>query len=186
AKSVFAFTETEIPVNELCSCAFPPTIYLSHTECKKVENLFQTINYIPGDKHIEKRLQCKFILINLFSKYFIRFNSSPSDSDIPSWLSGAYEQMKSVKNFREGTPAMIKLCGKSYEHVSRSIKKYYGTTLTEYINTLRLNYAANLLTNTNYTLTDIYLECGFNSPSYFSSSFKNHYGLSPYEYRKKL
>lgn len=185
ANSVFDFVGTELSINEMCTGDYPPTIYLSENECEKAENLFQTINYVPADKHMEKRLQCKAILISLFSSYFSRFGSEKDIYEIPSWLSNAYEQMKSDKYFKEGIPAMVELCGKSYEHISRCLKKYYHITVTEYINSLKLNYAANLLSNTDYSLTDICLECGFNNPTYFSSYFKKVYGETPHEYRKK-
>ena len=163
----------------------PPTIPLSNSECKKTTNLFQTINYVASDNHLEKRLQCKSILTTLFTKYFSRFSSNDNSNDIPIWLSQTYEQMKSVKNFYTGIPAMVEISGKTYEHLSRCMKKYYNITVTEYINSLRLNYAANLLVNTNYSLTDLYLECGFSNQTYFSTCFKRTYGMTPTAYRKK-
>ena len=71
------------------------------------------------------------------------------------------------------------------ENGKLDMKKYYNITVTEYINSLRLNYAANLLVNTNYSLTDIYLECGFSNQTYFSTCFKRTYGMTPTAYRKK-
>ena len=78
---------------------------------------------------------------------------------------------------------MFKLSNKTYEHLSRNMKKYYDTTVTEYINSLRLNYAANMIKNTNYSLTDICFDAGFNSSSYFSSCFKQYFDMTPTQYR---
>jgi AraC family cel operon transcriptional repressor len=185
AKALFDFLSEDLNIDEMLNCPMPPTIPLSSSKCKKTANLFQTINYVASDNHLEKRLQCKSILTTLFTKYFSRFSSNDNSNDIPIWLSQTYEQMKSVKNFYNGIPAMVEISGKTYEHLSRCMKKYYNITVTEYINLLRLNYAANLLVNTNYSLTDIYLECGFSNQTYFSTCFKRTYGMTPTAYRKK-
>lgn len=185
AKSLFDFLAGDLSINEMLTCPMPPTILLSNSECKRTENLFQAINYISSDNHFEKRLQCKSILTTLFTKYFSRFSADKDGRSIPVWLSHTCEQMKYIKNFCIGIPAMVEISGKTYEHLSRCMRKYYNTTVTEYINSLRLNYAANLLVNTDYSLTDIYLECGFNNPAYFSTCFKRTYALTPSAYRKK-
>lgn len=185
AESLFHYIGEDLPIEKMLDYPKPPTIILTNSECKKTVNLFQSINFVPSDNHLEKRLQCKAILTTLFTKYFSRFSFDKSENDIPLWLSHTCEQMKSVKNFQNGIPAMVDLSGKTYEHLSRSMKKYFNMTVTEYINSLRLNYAANLLINTDYSLTDIYLDCGFNNQAYFSSSFKRIYGVTPSAYRKK-
>lgn len=185
AQSLFDFLREDLALDEMLNCPMPPSILLSNSECKKTVNLFQTINYVASSDHLEKRLQSKSILTTLFTKYFSRLSSDANAKDIPPWLFHTYEQAKSAKNFREGISALVEISGKTYEHLSRSMKKYYGITVSEYITSLRLNYAANLLVNTNYSLTDIYLECGFNNQTYFSSCFKRIYGVTPTAYRKK-
>lgn len=89
------------------------------------------------------------------------------------------------KNFSEGINAMVRLSGKSYEHLSRSIKKYKNVTLSDFVNNIRLNHAANLLKYTNLSITDIAIECGYNNVSYFPTCFKKKYGLSPKTFRQK-
>lgn len=79
---------------------------------------------------------------------------------------------------------MAELYGKSKEHLARSMKKYTGMTLSRYINDLRINYAANLLLNTNLSVTDICFESGFGNVSCFYKSFNEAYGVSPNKYRK--
>ena len=91
--------------------------------------------------------------------------------------------MNHKEYFTEGIDAMVRLSGKSYEHLSRSMKKYKNTTISEYINGIRLNHAANLLIYTNLSITDVGLECGYNNISYFLTCFKKKYGLSPKKFR---
>lgn len=184
ANSLFAFLANDIPISTLIKSRMPPTILLSSAERKHTQRLFQSINFIPHHNHSEKKLACKLILTTLFTKYFTRFTSNKLNTDIPLWLMQTCEQMKSIDYFQNGIPAMVSLSGKTYEHLSRSMKKYYNITVTDYINNLRLNCASNLLLNSNYSITEIFLECGFNSASYFVSCFKEKYGVTPSQYRK--
>lgn len=65
------------------------------------------------------------------------------------------------------------------------IKKQTGKTFTEYINALRLEKAALLLTSTTDPACDIAYDCGFTSIPYFHRLFLRNYGMSPCNYRKK-
>ena len=50
----------------------------------------------------------------------------------------------------------------------RRVKQIYGINPNEYLRQRRLSYAADLLQQNKYTISDICLLVGFNSPSYFS------------------
>lgn len=65
------------------------------------------------------------------------------------------------------------------------IKKQTGQTFTEYINSLRLERAALLLTSTTDPACDIAYDCGFTNIPYFHRLFARKYGMSPCGYRKK-
>ena len=65
----------------------------------------------------------------------------------------------------------------------RSMKRIYGVNPNEYLRQRRLSYAADLLQQNKYTISDICLLVGFNSPSYFSSCFKKQYNVLPKDYR---
>ena len=65
------------------------------------------------------------------------------------------------------------------------VKKHTGQTFTEYINSLRLEKAALLLTSTTDPACDIAYDCGFTSVPYFHRLFSRNYGMSPSNYRKK-
>ena len=56
----------------------------------------------------------------------------------------------------------------------------------QYLLNHRLTIAENLLVLTDKQITDIALETGFTSAISFTVNFKNKYGISPSEYRKKI
>ena len=75
--------------------------------------------------------------------------------------------------------------GFSRYHFTRIFKENTGVTVVEHINARRCDNASFLLRKTNKPISEIGVECGFDSPSYFAKSFSSSYGLLPSEYRKK-
>ncbi len=61
-----------------------------------------------------------------------------------------------------------------------------GKTLRDYVEEQRIKKAINLLITTDLTLTQIALECGFSSQSYFSFVFKRRMGTTPRQYVKEI
>jgi AraC-like DNA-binding protein len=57
-------------------------------------------------------------------------------------------------------------------------------TLTDYINTKRLQRAVSLLRSSGNSIQEVAEQCGFLDMNYFSRLFKRYYGISPREFRK--
>ena len=62
-------------------------------------------------------------------------------------------------------------------------KKEYGTTIFEYINTVRMKQAAEMLKQSNKSIKEIAFFCGISDQNYFSKIFTSYYGCSPSKYR---
>ena len=67
---------------------------------------------------------------------------------------------------------------------SRKFKRTTGFGFKEYLNNVRLKEASTLLLETNDSITDIALRCGYNDSNYFGDVFKKIKGMPPYLYRK--
>lgn len=78
------------------------------------------------------------------------------------------------------------LVGYHEYHLNRLFLSYTGTTIHKYILHVRLNQASHLILNTDISLNIIAEKVGFNSYSHFSSCFKQHFGLPPTDYKRKL
>ncbi|MCB2290599.1 AraC family transcriptional regulator [Clostridium sp. CS001] len=65
-------------------------------------------------------------------------------------------------------------------------KESTGFKFCEYINICRINAAKKFLINSSNALDIISSQCGFNSQSHFSTTFKKYAGVSPKEYKKNL
>ncbi|MGM9925404.1 MAG: helix-turn-helix domain-containing protein [Bacillus sp. (in: firmicutes)] len=71
----------------------------------------------------------------------------------------------------------------SVTYFSRLFKKETGRSYVDYVAFLKIFKSLPLLRRTNHTIEQIAAETGFNTPNYYSSTFKRYVGLSPSEYR---
>ena len=72
----------------------------------------------------------------------------------------------------------------SHNNLIRVFKKETGYSPRDYLIKVRLDSAANLLKNTDYSVSQIALQTGFPSPAFFSKSFRCHFSLTPSDYRR--
>lgn len=66
------------------------------------------------------------------------------------------------------------------------MSRYAGTTLSEYVNDVRLEMAVEKLLNTDCNVGEIAADCGFQNVTYFNRLFKSRYKLSPREMRASV
>lgn len=78
---------------------------------------------------------------------------------------------------------IIKEIGMSRTGFYMKIKSITGQNPIAFLNTYRLNRAAELIRQNSYTLSEIAAMTGFNSPSSFSRSFKKQFNVSPRDYQ---
>jgi len=71
------------------------------------------------------------------------------------------------------------------DYLSHRFSVATGTRLVEWIGQLRLERAAELLTQTRLSSKETAWACGFVNQSYFIRLFRNRFGLSPLEYRRQ-
>jgi AraC-like DNA-binding protein len=74
--------------------------------------------------------------------------------------------------------------GLSRSQLHRKLVNLTNRSTSEYIRLYRIKKASELLSTNQYQVDEIAYRVGFNSPSYFSTCFKNVYNVSPKEYMK--
>jgi len=75
---------------------------------------------------------------------------------------------------------LASVCGITKYHLAREFKRYTGQTIFSYLNVARCKRADACLAE-GMTATEAALECGFESLSYFSRTYKKIKGYSPSE-----
>ena len=73
----------------------------------------------------------------------------------------------------------------SISTLNRKINSITGSNTTIYIRQRKLARAKYLLRNSDMSMGEIQAVCGFETPSYFSRTFKAEFNITPTEYRKR-
>lgn len=73
--------------------------------------------------------------------------------------------------------------GLSTRQLERLFRRYLDRSPKRYYMELRLQKARNLLMQTDMSVINVALACGFASPSHFSKCYRAHYGTTPYRER---
>lgn len=81
---------------------------------------------------------------------------------------------------------IAKLCHISPAYFSHIFHKETGKPFKKWLNGIKIEHACRLLENSELSVLEISLECGFRSISHFGKIFKNAVGITPKEYRKRV
>ena len=78
---------------------------------------------------------------------------------------------------------LAKDVGMSTRQLERLFRRYLNRSPKRYYMELRLQKARNLLMQTDMSVINVALACGFASPSHFSKCYRAHYDTTPYRER---
>mgnify|MGYP001421948176 CR=1 FL=1 len=76
--------------------------------------------------------------------------------------------------------------GLSEYQFEQRMRRIFQMTAGQLIQKTRMEYAVRLLRNTDQSIADIALECGYSDQSAFTRQFRQTVGLSPTEYRRSV
>lgn len=75
--------------------------------------------------------------------------------------------------------------GMSRVHMHRKLKELTNMSARDFIKSIRLKQAAELITNQKLTVSEVAYALGFSNLSHFSNTFREFYGMSPKEYAQE-
>lgn len=141
----------------------------------------------PADNNAIKNLVVlshawmQVILARSFESFQLRNRSEQQQDDL------IYKTVSYVaQHFREPLTMadMAKALGVSPYALSRVFSKTFHRNFNQYLDNIRAEYAAVLLTESDESITDIYLDAGFQSQATFNRVFKANYHTTPRQYRR--
>ena len=73
--------------------------------------------------------------------------------------------------------------GMSRSSLNRKMHELFNLSPKDFLQEARIKHACSLLRQTDWTIKEIAYACGFSSPHYFATCFKNSVGVTPTDYR---
>lgn len=133
-------------------------------QLKDIDEVFEWMNKV-----------CEVLLTN------IRQKKRPGDDNLKEKL----EQMINDYLEKDITLDYLSDCLSMRPDVlSRTFRQLMGKSYTAYIKEKKLNRALELIEQ-NHTMKEIAARLGYSSPQYFIKLFKETYGVTPYQYKKR-
>ncbi len=120
----------------------------------------------------------------------IRTDQDTQRLSIPTRIGVRHPKLSQVIQMMEGniedpmSPAdLADEVGMSTRQLERLFRRYLNRSPKRYYMELRLQKARNLLMQTDMSVINVALACGFASPSHFSKCYRSHYNTTPYRER---
>lgn len=109
-----------------------------------------------------------------------------SEKRPPVWLASIKEKLRAEFASNHSTSALATEANVHPVHLASVFRKFYGQTIGEFLQNLRVSHATRLLLENDMPLIDIAYSCGFADQSHFNRLFKRHTGTTPAEFKRSL
>lgn len=103
--------------------------------------------------------------------------------EIPTDVAAALNEFEQRLSTPITPRSLAESAGLAPARFARLIKRFFGLTPSQYITKTRIAAASSLLRETNRSVADIALECGFGDHSSFTRAFKKVAGVLPSQFR---
>jgi AraC family transcriptional regulator, glycine betaine-responsive activator len=120
----------------------------------------------------------------------IRHHSENQRLSLPARIGARHPKLVSIiekmeENLEDPlSPSLLaKQAGLSTRQLERLFRRYLDRSPKRYYLELRLKKARSLLLQTDMSVINVALACGFSSPSHFSKCYRAYYGRTPYRER---
>ncbi len=151
--------EAGLPVKDIKIGQMEFTRDLTEAELSDLDAVLETLGF--------RRLQSKKSkLIERLKNIALEWVKTGQQSSPYTWSAHLAEQM-----------------GMEYTYLTHLFSQETGNTLENYIISIRIELAKDLLRNENLLMTDIASQLGYSSLAHFSNQFKKEMGMTPTEYR---
>lgn len=136
---------------------------------------------IPENVILRSQGYLTLLLTDIFNSLALRHTEEHSDLELEQqlllYIDSHYTENLSLEY-------LAREFGVSPFRLSRIFSHRLYTSFPQYVNSRRLEYAADLLSDTSRTITGIALDAGFGSTRTFFREFAKRYGVTPGEYRR--
>ncbi len=138
-------------------------------------------------EELEHQLFRELIIRNLLTSVIVRFLRNVESIQQPSLPGLLQKAVVYIHNhFREdlSLPMLAEHCAVTPNYLGTLFSKWMETSFSDYLNTVRLRHACNLLSSTVLPIKEIAFASGYHSVEHFEYIFKKNLSCTPTAFRK--
>lgn len=158
-------------------------IHLSDADYEYLLHLGNKVNLLDSQDTHKPTLIVKQMVFNILTLFDNL--AEQTKNDYPSWLHELLEKLDNPEFFLKPANELYQYAPYTQSKFCLYFKQYIGTTLIEYLTKKKINYACNLLQNTNFSILEIALTLNYESLAHFNRVFKKITGKTPREYKQQ-
>jgi len=113
-----------------------------------------------------------------------RSGRSDREERRPPWLDLVREKLHDTFTKGQSLTELAAIAGVHPAHLTEVFRREFGCTVGEYIRSLRIAYARQLMATSDRPLAEVALAAGFADQSHFTRLFKRQTGTTPGSYRR--
>lgn len=148
-------------------------------------NTLSCLYQVHEEKNALTEILSNKYLTDLVTAAFLENRQEEESGSIRKKLELIREYLMSHYNEKISLDQLSAVFFISKYHLSREYKRYFGVTLMNDLNSMRLSKAKSLLRFSDESVERIAEQCGFGDSAYFIRVFKAAENLTPYSYRRK-
>ena len=111
-------------------------------------------------------------------KHTVNFQNQERVQNMLTFIHAHYSEKLTLTDIASAASVSTRECIRCFRNTIRQ-------TPLEYVMEYRLNTAKRMLNETEMSITDVSLQCGFSSNAYFGKIFREKYGMTPLQYRNR-
>lgn len=133
----------------------------------------------------------EFIIKSYLNHIFYQLIKNAKKAAVPvqniksNIIKGVIDYMKENYSKTISLQELAEQANTSKEYLCRIFNEITGISPIVYLNRYRIQRSTVLLPDSNRSISDIAISCGFNNSSYYNKLFMRHMGCTPTEFRKK-
>lgn len=153
--------------------------------------LFSEIKHIIGDairEYASGNKGRKTMLTSYFLRLAVILSRAYEEAEPMKEIAGIAEAAAYMEsNYSEdiSIERLVDISHYSQRHFIRLFSDAYHVSPQKYLTSIRLRHACTILKDTDLSVTETAMYCGFGDPNYFSRIFKKYSGMTPLQYRKE-
>lgn len=172
--------------------ADPIALELSEINCQRIIQMAikaETVKNTKGEdsEEYQYRLSQLFLIFmeEIVYRIFIsQGNLKPDYNFLPKHLKKVIALLNNAENFSLNLKDILEQIPYSYIHISKSFKQYMSMSLSDYFQTIKMNYAKMLLERGDTSILSVSESVGYTKQSHFNLAFKNFFHVTPLHYKK--
>lgn len=178
--------EELVVIHFASSDKLPDEIRVFKTESPQyLERKFTDIHNIWSKKLAGYEYECKSVMYKIMAITERELSGVHTSGNSDKIVKAVEHIHENFLNPDISIALLAQMCSMSDTYFRKIFYQNFSTTPLKYINTLKLNYALELLHSKYYTIQEIADKCGFDNVYYFSNFIKKETGKSPFKHMSK-